>query len=86
MIVGAKPRVEYPQVESGPWAKNEYPEEPLIDGRSEGDVTGYEIDRPDVVSTSAEVEAASAPVLESSRVMSTVADNVGVARKFPRRW
>src|SRR5262245_57301641 len=47
-VVGAGP-VSYPVQPTGsPWAKNELPDEPLIDGRGEGTVLGYEIDRPDV--------------------------------------
>jgi hypothetical protein len=46
-IVGASPIVEYPRMPDGPWKDNPYPEEPLIDGTGEGDVLGYEIDRPD---------------------------------------
>src|SRR5262245_45939105 len=48
-VVGAGP-VAYPaQPVGSPWAKNELPDEPLIDGRGEGIVLGYEIDRPDAV-------------------------------------
>jgi hypothetical protein len=80
-VVGTSPTVEYPAMPDGPWKNNPYPEEPLIDGRGEGDRLGYEIDRPDMVSTSA-VEAASAPASEPSHVIT----DAGVARKFIRRF
>src|SRR5262245_60116935 len=47
-VVGVGP-VAYPAQPAGsPWAKNELPDEPLIDGRGDGDRLGYAIDRPDV--------------------------------------
>ena len=46
-VVGSGP-ISYPQQPAGsPWAKDECPPEPLIAGRGEGNVLGYEIDRPD---------------------------------------
>ena len=56
-VVGAKPTVEYPQMESGPWSKNELPDEPLIDGTSEGDKLGYRIDGGPEEPSSAQPEA-----------------------------
>ena len=61
--------IAYPAQPAGsPWAKDECPPEPLIDGTGEGTVTGYEIDRPDVVSTSTalEVEEPPSPPVPSS--------------------
>ena len=46
-VIGSNP-INYPQQPTGsPWAKDECPPEPLIDGRGEGNTLGYEIDRPD---------------------------------------
>jgi len=47
VVTGAAPGSAFPQLPDGPWAKNELPDEPLINGTSEGNVLGYEIDRPD---------------------------------------
>lgn len=69
VVTGAGPGSAFPQLPDGPWAKNELPDEPLINGTSEGNVLGYEIDKPDVVSTDAP-----APVVEPP-----------VQRKFVRR-
>src|SRR5262249_24821010 len=53
-VVTGSSSIAYPQLPEGnPWAKNELPDEPLIDGRGEGNVTGYEIDRPDAPPSSA---------------------------------
>jgi len=92
VVTGAAPGSAFPQMPDGPWAKNELPDEPLIDGTGEGDRLGYEIDRPDVVSAADQsTVAASAvedtPALESRPAMSPVADNAGaVSRRFPRRF
>ena len=32
-VTGSNSGSVYPQMESGPWSKSEYPNEPLIDGR-----------------------------------------------------
>jgi hypothetical protein len=44
-VTGSTPGSAFPRIDSGPWAKNECPPEALIDGRGEGNVTGYEIDK-----------------------------------------
>jgi hypothetical protein len=43
-VTGSSPTPIYPQMPDGPWKDNPYPEEPLIDGSSEGDRLGYQID------------------------------------------
>src|SRR5262245_9447579 len=43
-VTGSTPSSSYPRMDSGPWSKNEYPNEPLIDGRGEGNILGYAID------------------------------------------
>ena len=47
VVTGGGPGSALPQLPDGPWAKNELPDEPLINGAGEGSVLGYEIDRPD---------------------------------------
>jgi len=44
VVTGSTPIPSVPAMDSGPWKDNPYPEEPLIDGRDEGDVLGYAID------------------------------------------
>ena len=52
-VTGSTPGSVYPRQPAGsPWAKDECPPEPLIDGRGEGNVLGFEIDRPDAASPS----------------------------------
>jgi hypothetical protein len=46
-VTGSNPGAVYPRIDGGPWAKNEMPPEPLVDGRGEGNILGYAIDRPD---------------------------------------
>jgi hypothetical protein len=48
-VIGASPSHEYPQQPSTAPSNQMamMPDEPLIDGRGEGNVLGYEIDRPD---------------------------------------
>jgi hypothetical protein len=57
MVTGSDPTVAVPRMASGPWSKNEMPDEPLIDGRGESNVLGYEIDRPEAPSPLAELTA-----------------------------
>jgi len=46
-VTGTSP-ISYPaQPPGSPWAKDEMPPEPLIDGTGEGNRLGYAIDRPD---------------------------------------
>src|SRR5262249_16236682 len=45
-VTGSTPGPIYPRQPAGsPWAKDECPPEPLIDGRGEGNILGFEIDR-----------------------------------------
>jgi hypothetical protein len=47
-VTGSTPGPMYPRQSAGsPWAKDECPPEPLTDGRGEGNVLGFEIDRPE---------------------------------------
>ena len=78
-VIGSSP-ISYPQMESGPWAKNELPNEPLINGTSEGAVLGYEIDRPD---TPASVVA---PVGAGVDGGGSAKDTGRAATKFARRF
>ena len=61
-VTGSTPGPTYPtQPEGSPWAKDECPPEPLIDGRSEGNTLGYEIDIPDAAPTSTALEVGEPP-------------------------
>ena len=61
-VTGAAPGPTYPAQPAGsPWAKDECPPEPLIDGRTEGNTLGYEIDRPDATPTSTALEVKEPP-------------------------
>jgi hypothetical protein len=44
-VTGSAPGAWPKMPEGNPWATNPYPPEPLIDGRGEGSVLGYAIDR-----------------------------------------
>lgn len=56
-VIGSSP-ISYPTMPEGnPWRCDPVPDEPLIDGRGEGDRLGYAIDRPDAPSTAASVES-----------------------------
>jgi hypothetical protein len=74
-VTGSSPIPSYPAIPDGPWSKVELPDEALIDGRGEGDVTGYAIDDMGLGTPT--------PTSESS----PVADDAGVGRapKFLRR-
>jgi hypothetical protein len=43
-VIGSSPGSHYPKMDGGPWAKDELPPEPLIDGSGESDRLGYRID------------------------------------------
>ena len=60
-VTGSRPASEYPrQPEHSPWHRDPLPPEPLIDGRGEGNVLGYEIDRPDGAPPGVESSSSSA--------------------------
>ena len=80
-ITGATLGSAFPQLPAdNPFAKNELPDEPLIDGRGEGVTTGYEIDRLDASTVAASTEEAASDAPKSSHVITG-----RVARKFKRR-
>jgi hypothetical protein len=87
-VIGSTAGPAYPTQPAGsPWAKDECPPEPLIDGRGEGLTLGYEIDRPDSAPTSTALEVEATPTPASSESYVITEAGVGrVARKFVRRF
>jgi hypothetical protein len=84
-VTGLTPGSVYPRMPEGnPWATNPYPEEPLIDGRGEGDKLGYEIDRPDAASTTTALEVEEPPSPPDHVI--TSGGDVRSPPKFPRRF
>jgi hypothetical protein len=79
-VTGSSPTPMYPQMPDGPWKDNPYPEEPLIDGRGEGDVLGYRID--DMCASTVPAQSVDTAPSSSGHVI-TPGD--GVRRKGLRR-
>jgi hypothetical protein len=81
IVTGADAGSAFPQMDSGPWAKNELPDEPLVDGRGEGNVTGYLIDRPDTPPPSPE----DGDVVGDGPTPDGTSDRPVIRRRFVRR-